>query len=379
MRFFYVHLLPMKLKKGIGLKYKLFILLYLFVTPLSMSSFVNPIEPKANVWDVLTNEFSLNHEVNHPEVQKHIKWIVKHPEYLKKMANQAKPYIYHILNEIRKRNLPGEIALIPMIESEYDPFSSSNAGAAGLWQIMPHTGVELGLTKNWWVDGRRSIGPSTNAALNYLTYLHHFFHGNWILAFAAYDSGEGTVSRAVKHSKKRQFWSLSLPHETKAYIPKLLALSEIIKNPKRYHVELPEIPHKPYFKEVDINAKLDLNHAAKLAEVPSYDIHRLNPGFKDWSSHPSQPYKLLIPAEHVNNFYRNLANIPKEPLKKESTRVIPEHKNTVELQKYTVKKGDTLKRIARKHHIKLSILKKANPQLKKHRLKPGKQIFLAER
>ena len=275
------------------------------------SSSIYAIEDTSNVWDALINEFSLDHEVHQPEVQKQLKWIMKHPDYLNKMTHQARPYIYHVLNEIKKRNMPGEIALIPMIESEYDPFVSSHAGAVGLWQLMPQTGAELGLPKNWWVDGRRSIGPSTNAALNYLNSLHRFFHGNWILAVAAYDSGMTRVSRAIKHHSKKRFWSLSLPHETKAYIPRLLALSEIIQNPKRYHIQLPQIPHKPYFKEVDIS-NLDLNHAAKLIKVPSKDLHRLNPGFKDWSSRPYHPYKLLIPTEHVEDFNRNIAKMGKE-------------------------------------------------------------------
>jgi membrane-bound lytic murein transglycosylase D len=267
--------------------------------------------PKSNIWEALTHEFALNHQVDKPEVQKQLKWMLKHPEQVTKMATQAKPFIYHILNEIRKRNLPGELALIPMIESEYDPFSSSNRGAAGIWQIMPHTATELGITKNWWVDGRRSIGPSTNAALNYLTYLHRFFHGNWTLAVAAYDSGEGTVLRAVKHRPHKEFWSLSLPDETKNYIPKLFALSEIIKHPQRYHIVLPEIEVKPYFIEVDIDKKLKLNHIAKLTNMPAKEMHRLNAGFKDWSSYPNKPYKLLVPTDYVDDFYRNLANIPK--------------------------------------------------------------------
>lgn len=271
--------------------------------------------PKSNIWVALSHEFSLNHQVEQPQVQKQLKWMLKHPEQVTKMATQAKPFIYHILNEIRKRNLPGELALIPMIESEYDPFSSSNKGAAGIWQIMPHTAVELGIPKSWWVDGRRSIGPSTNAALNYLTYLHHFFHGNWILAVAAYDSGEGTVLRAVKHRPNKAFWSLSLPDETKNYIPKLLALSEIIQNPRRYHIDLPEIEVKPYFIEVDIDKKLKLNHITKLTHMPAKEMHRLNAGFKDWSSYPNKPYKLLIPTDYVDDFYRNLANIPKATFK----------------------------------------------------------------
>ena len=276
-------------------------------------------QPQANIWDALTHEFSLNHETLKPEVQKQIKWIVKHPEYIQKIAKQSKPYLYHILNEIKKRNMPGEIALIPVIESEYDPFSSSSKGAAGLWQLMPKTALEFGVIKSLWVDGRKSIRSSTNAALNYLNYLHRFFHGNWILAVAAYDSGEHTVARAVKRSHAQRFWSLHLPRETTAYIPKLLALSEIIQHPQKYHIQLPYIPEKPYFQEVEIGGRIDVNHAAKLAEVPTHDLRLLNPGFKTWSTSPSKPYKLLIPTENIKDFNQNLANLPKKTISKKQT------------------------------------------------------------
>lgn len=341
----------------------------LFLFSISLSFLINAAKSEANVWDALANEFSLNHEVHHPEVQKQLKWIIDHPDYLKKMTLQSKPYIYHVLNEIRKRHMPGEIALIPMIESEYDPFASSNKGAAGLWQLMPQTGAELGLKKDSWVDGRKSIRPSTDAALDYLDYLHRFFHGNWILAFAAYDSGEGTVLRAVKNSQQNQFWPLSLPNETKTYIPRLLALSEILQNPGRYHVQLPEIAHEPYFKEVDIGGRMDLNHAAKLTEVSSYDLHRLNPGFKDWSTLPYRPYKLLIPTEHVSAFNRNLANQPKETTLSKSSSLSP--------QQYVVKKGDSISRIAHMHHLKIIALRKLNPHLINDRIKPGQVLIIA--
>ena len=212
-----------------------------------------------NVWDVLRKQFTLNHEVTHPEVQNQLRWLISHPSYLQQLA-QSEPYIYHIVTEIRKRNLPGEIALIPMIESAYDPFAYSGAGAAGLWQLMPGTGTDLGLKRDWWFDARRSIRPSTDAALNYLSRLNKFFNGNWLLTFAAYDSGEGTVAKCIKMSNQRgsvSFWALPVPQETKAYIPRLLALAEVIQNPQRYHVQLPDIPHMPYFEEVNIGSQID--------------------------------------------------------------------------------------------------------------------------
>ncbi len=265
-----------------------------------------------NVWEVMRRQFTLNHELGKPEVQQQLHWLVAHPAYLQQFS-KSKPYIYHIVTEIKKRNLPGEIALIPMIESAYDPFAYSGAGAAGLWQFMPGTGTDLGLKQDWWFDARRSVGHSTTAALNYLAYLNHFFNNNWILAFAAYDSGEGTVLRAIKNAHQApnhgDFWSLSLPNETKAYVPRLLALAEIVQNPHRYHVTLPDIPHEPYFKEVNIHHSIDLDRAAKLAGISYHEMIKLNPGFNRWKTTPFRPYKLLIPVNKVDNFNRNLANL----------------------------------------------------------------------
>ena len=317
-----------------------------------------------NSWDVLRQEFALNHEATQPQVQSQIRWIISHPSYLQKLA-QSEPYMYHIITEIKKRHLPGEIALIPMIESAYDPFAYSGAGAAGLWQLMPGTGTDLGLKQDWWFDGRRSIRPATDAALNYLNYLHNFFQGNWILAFAAYDSGEGTMARIIKNSnqtlKNVNFWSLPVPNETKAYIPRLLALAEIIQNPQRYHVQLPGIPHTPYFEEVNIGSQIDLNHAAKLAGISYHELIKLNPGFNRWATAPYRPYKLLIPTEHVETFNRNLANFP------EDQRII--------WTRHQVSAGDNLKIIAQKYHTTISLIKELN-QLKSDAVKKGQYVLI---
>ncbi len=318
-----------------------------------------------NVWDVLRSELALNHEVTQPEVQNQIRWIVSHPSYIQKLARQSEPYIYHVVTEIKKRQLPGEIALIPMIESSYDPFAYSGVGAAGLWQLMPGTGTDLGLKQDWWFDGRRSITPSTNAALNYLSYLHHFFNNNWVLAFAAYDSGEGTMARIIKSSgqsgSKIHFWSLNVPQETKAYIPRLLALAEVIQNPQRYRVELPDIPHIPYFEEVNIGSQIDLSHAAKLAGISYRDLIKLNPGFNRWATAPYRPYKLLIPADKVEDFSRNLANVPVD--------------ERVSWTRHQVSAGDNLVLIAQKYHTTVNLIKELN-QLKNSSVSKGQYVLI---
>jgi membrane-bound lytic murein transglycosylase D len=317
-----------------------------------------------NVWEVLRKEFSLSHELNRPEVQTQLRWLIAHPSYLNQLA-RSEPYIYHIVTEIKRRNLPGEIAIIPLIESSFDPFAYSGAGAAGLWQLMPGTGTDLGLKRDWWFDARRSIGPSTDAALNYLAYLNKFFNGNWILAFAAYDSGEGTMARIIKNSgqsgNRIQFWSLPVPQETKAYIPRLLALAEVIQNPKRYHVELPDIPHVPYFEEVNIGSQIDLNHAAKLAGISYQDLIKLNPGYNHWATAPYRPYKLLIPASKVEDFSRNLANSPEE--------------DRISWKRHQVSVGDNLTLIAQKYHTSTNLIKEFN-QLKSNTITKDQYVLI---
>lgn len=318
-----------------------------------------------SVWEVLRNELSLNHEITQPEVQEQLHWLISHPSYLQKLA-RSEPYMYHIVTEIKKRKLPGEMALLPMIESAYDPFAYSGAGAAGLWQLMPGTGNDLGLKQDWWFDGRRSIGSSTDAALNYLTYLNKYFNGNWILAIAAYDSGEGTVSRAVKNSDQQnspnvQFWNLPLPRETRAYVPRLLALAEIIKYPQYYHITLPDIPHTPYFEEVNIGSQIDLNRAAKLAGISYKDLIKLNPGYNRWATAPNQPFKLLIPTNKVENFNRNLALVSQE--------------NRVSWTRHQVKNGDSLDSVARRYFTTAKLIRELN-QLQADQLIQGQFILI---
>ncbi len=316
-----------------------------------------------DVWQVLRSEFKLNHDTSRAEVQEQIRWITDHPSYFQRVCRQSEPYIYHILGEIRKRKLPGELALIPMLESAYDPFAYSGVGAAGLWQLMPRTGSDLGLKQDWWFDGRRSIRPSTDAALKYLDYLSKFFAGDWLLAIAAYDSGEGTVSRAIKATGRAHvsFWELSAPRETQIYVPRLLALAEILNNPERYKLSVPEIPYLPYFEEVNIGSQIDLSHAAKLAGISYKELIKLNPGFNRWTTAPYKPFKLLIPTEKVQQFNLNLANFPED--------------KRVSWTRHEVKQGDNLDNIANRYHTTVNLIKQLN-QLTSNQVKPNQAILI---
>lgn len=322
-------------------------------------------QPTLSLWQELSRSFKLPDQSNHPLVKNQIRWLILHPTYIKEFADNSEPYIYFILEEIKKQRLPGELALLPMIESNYNPFAYSHAGAAGLWQLMPGTGSGLGVTQDWWYDGRRGIITSTTAALGYLSYLNRFFKGNWMHAIAAYDSGEGTVQRAVQRNQQLRlstdFWSLALPQETKAYVPRLLAMASLIKYPRYFGIKLPEKPYRPYFEEVRIPNQIDLNHAAKLAGVSYEELLKLNPGHNRWTTAPTARSSLLLPLKKVAAFIQRLTEVPKAQF--------------VSWRRYRVKAGDTLGQIALAQHSKVALIQKVN-KLKNHVIKPGQSLII---
>ncbi len=267
-------------------------------------------QSSSNLWDTLRYSFKLEDEYQRPEVKAQFNWLMNHKNYLNLLGQHSQPYLYYILKEVRRRNMPGEIALLPMIESTYNPFAYSNTGAAGLWQFTSGTGTNFGLKQNWWFDGRRDIYNSTNAALNYLTYLHRFFNGNWMLAIAAYHSGEGTVMRAVNHKGSSNFWSLNLPEDTHSYVPKLLALAKLIQTKNPVSSKLPYISNTPYFTQIDVGTQIDLTNAAHLAGLSYPEFLKLNPGNNRWATSPKGPHTIVLPLNKVNVFVHNLEKIP---------------------------------------------------------------------
>ncbi|MBY0544799.1 MAG: transglycosylase SLT domain-containing protein [Gammaproteobacteria bacterium] len=259
-----------------------------------------------NMWTLIASNFSLSHYASAPDVEKQIKWFQANPKYFLKIANQGQPYIYYIYQQVKKRNLPGELVLLPMIESAYDPFAYSWVGAAGLWQMMPATGANFGLKQDWWYDGRKDIISSTNAALDYLTYLQTFFNGDWPLAIAAYNSGEGTVQNAIDRNAKggldTHFESLRLPLETENYVPRLMALAAIINNPSKYGITLPPLYTGQYFSVLSLPHQIDLSVAAKMADIKLSTLYELNPGYSRWATDPKGPYRLLLPISATSQF-----------------------------------------------------------------------------
>jgi membrane-bound lytic murein transglycosylase D len=229
---------------------------------------------------------------------------------------RASRYLWYIEEELEKRNMPTEIALLPIIESAYDPFAYSHARASGVWQFMAPTGKLMGLRLDWWYDGRRDILAATLASLDLLQLLHDDLNDDWLLALAAYNSGEGNVLRAIEKNRRRHkpvdFWHLDLPRETKAYVPKLMAVARLYKDPKQYNVYIMPIPNEPYFDVVPTGSQIDLAQAAKLANTPLDELYLLNPAFNRWATSPAGPHYLLVPKENAEPFRMALQDFPPE-------------------------------------------------------------------
>ena len=301
-------------------------------------------------WKNLTKKFRIDRQVDREEVQAHVKWYKRNPRHVERVARRAKPYLRYIVQELEKNGLPLELALLPVIESAFDPFAYSHGRASGLWQFIPSTGRLYGLKIDWWYDGRRDIRESTRAAIRYLERLNKLFDGNWLLAIAAYNAGEGNILKSIKRSKiKRErvtFWQLKVLSETSSYVPRLLAISEVISNPNEYGISLPDIPDEPYWEAVDTARQIDLNTAARLAEISQEELYSLNPGFNQWATHPDGPHELLLPREKVRVFKKNLGELKAD-----------QH---VYWQRHKVKKGETLSGIAESYNSTVKQIKAVN-------------------
>ena len=292
-------------------------------------------------------------------------WYLKHPEYMKRVVTRAQPFLYYIVDEIEKRDMPMELVLLPIVESAFDPFAYSHGRAAGMWQFIPGTGKRFGMEQTWWYDGRRDVVASTQGALDYLTYLANMFDGNWLHALAAYNSGEGRVSKAIRANKKAgkptDFWNLRLPRETRAYVPKLLALADILKNRDTYAYAWPEVENVAVIDIVDIGSQVDLAFAADLAGMSLKELHALNPGFNRWATSPEGPHRLVLPLDKASNFADALAKIDRN--------------DRLNWVRYTVKSGDSLSEIASKYHTTVNVVKQVN-ELKSNTIRVGQAIMV---
>ena len=303
-----------------------------------------------SIWSRFSRGLRLDPGTSNAAIERELNWYQQHPAYLYRASERAEPYLHYIVSEIEKRDMPMELALLPIIESAYDPFAYSRSGAAGMWQFIPGTGQRFGLRNNQWYDGRRDVVASTNAALDYLTLLHDKFGNDWLLAVAAYNFGEGNVQKSIdanrRLGKPTDFWSLNLREETRTYVPKLLALGRMIKAPQQYDISLHAIPNRPYFESVTVRRPLDFNRAAQLAGVDSREIQRLNPGYHHNVMEPVGVQQLLLPMGTGEQFKRQLAALPADALRPP--------------QRYTVARGDTLSTIARRHGVSVAALQASN-------------------
>ena len=317
-----------------------------------------------DLWQRVRDGLAMDIYHSNKTMEESVKWYKNNQYYFTSVTTRAEPYLHFIIEEAESRNLPLELALMPVIESTFDPFAYSHAGAAGLWQIMPTTAEHFGLKQSWWYDGRRDIVASTRMALDYMQALYRTF-GDWKLALAAYNSGPGRVQRAVKKNARKNipttFWHLDLPRETKNYVSKLLALKKIVRNPEQYGINLPYIANIPFFEIVDITGQLDIGNAAKIIDTPVETLYKLNPGLNRWSTPPEGPHYLSIPFDKAEIFKNKLQEIPANM--------------RIQWRRYTVRAGDNLNSLAKTFKIDVAMISDIN-RLDSSIIRIGKTLLI---
>jgi membrane-bound lytic murein transglycosylase D len=301
-----------------------------------------------DLWERLRNGFAMP-DLENAVVREKMAYYAARPDYLQRIFDRSRIYLYHIVEELEKRNLPTELALLPMVESAFNPMAYSRAHASGLWQFIPGTGRRFDLQQNWWYDGRRDVVESTKAALDYLTFLYEM-HGDWHLALASYNWGEGAVARAIAKNRAAKlptdYWSLQMPVETRHYIPKLQALKNIIANPAPLGIALGTIPNQPYFATYTKLRDIDVQLAAKLAEMPVEQFIALNPGFSRPIIRAAVTPRIVLPADKIEVFHDNLSKYDGNSL--------------VSWKTYHPKKGETFESIAKRFGMTMAQLKEVN-------------------
>jgi len=320
-------------------------------------------DPQQDLWARIRVGFALS-ELDSALVKENEAWYAKRPDYVERMLDRSKRYMFYIVQEVEKRGMPTEVALLPMIESAFNPKAYSRAHASGIWQFIPSTGRHFGLSQNWWVDSRRDVIAATGAALDYLEKLHKMF-GSWELALAAYNWGEGSVSRAIAKNKARglptDYLSLHMPNETRQYVPRLLAIKNLIATPNIFGINLGVMPNQPYFAQITLNQHIDVALAAKLSDTTLDEFTSLNPHYNRPVIQAKQAVTLLLPVDKAEVFAANLENYGK-PL--------------VSWQPYHAKRGEKLDTIASRHGISSARLQDVNGiKIKRGRL-ASNQVLL---
>ena len=322
--------------------------------------------PDPDLWQRIRKGFAME-PLDTPLVGEHEAWYSGRPEYIKRFVDRGSLYLHYIVEQVEKRNMPMEVALLPVIESAFNPKAHSRAKASGIWQFIPSTGKNYGLAQDWWKDNRRDIVAATDAALNYLERLHKMF-GNWELALAAYNAGEGNVARAIAYNQKRglptDYLGIAprLRPETRNYVPKLIAVKNIVLSPAAYGIELESVPDEPYFTEVQGPKKIDVKVAAKLAGMSEDEFVALNPSHNQAVA--TGTGTLIVPVDKADDFKANLERYD-QPLVSWTT--------------YQARRGEALDAIARHHHTTVALLQAANGEIKldkKARLKVAGPVMV---
>jgi membrane-bound lytic murein transglycosylase D len=322
--------------------------------------------PDPDLWQRIRLGFTLE-AMESPLVLENEQWYANRPDYIKRFVDRGSRYLHYIVEQVEKRGMPTEIALLPVVESAFTPRAMSRSKASGLWQFIPSTGKNFGLTQDWWRDNRNDVVASTDAALDYLQRLYDMF-GSWELALAAYNCGEGCVSRAIAYNQKRglptDYLSLGrLPNETRNYVPRLIAVKNIVLAPTSYGIELDSVPDQPYFTAVDAPKKIDVRVAAKLAGMSVDDFVALNPAHnKPVAVTPTGT--LIVPVDKADTFRENLENYD-QPLVSWTT--------------YAAKRGESVDAIARRYGVSPAQLRTVNDKFKldkKGRLRVAQQVLV---
>ncbi len=318
-----------------------------------------PPEQYADLLDRIRDGYALP-DVAHYAVDREVELYRKNPDFLDRTFKRGARYLYYIVQELERRNLPLELALLPVVESAFNPVAYSRSRASGLWQFIPSSGKHYGLEQNWWIDERRDVIEATGAALTYLQYLNKYFAGDWYLAIAAYNGGEGTVSGAVRRNQSAglptDFFSLNLRAETRDYVPKLLAISRIVRNPEAYGLSFAAIPNQPFFEAVEPGRQVHLEQVAQLAGITREDMFALNPGYNRMTTPPKGPHRLLLPIPNAQTFRQAMLD---QSLVDQSSVAVVAVEPPPDVR-HKVRRGETLSAIARQYGVPILALQQAN-------------------
>lgn len=324
---------------------------------------VAPVEPQVitDLWVHLRNNMHLDLHLDQRRVQQEIAWIKRHPKYLQRLQSRLQTYLPYVYRETALRNMPLELALLPIVESALDVYAFSHGGAAGPWQFIRGTARQYGLVMDGWYDGRRDIVASTDAALRLLTDLHNRYD-DWYLALAGYNAGPGNVNKALRRNPDATFFDLKLPRETQAYVPRLLAIAAVIKDPQRYNITLPTVENEAQFTTVDLGGQFQIDKVAAAVGLPIEELKRWNPAFSRWATSPKGPHRMIVPLSLDTARAQAALN------------AVP-NRQRLDWNEIKVKPGDTLSHIARRYRTDVASLKSAN-RLASNSIRQGQTLLI---